>query len=66
MVAGGDVLLATAHRRRIMATPNYEDLINKPSINGHELSGSMSLQDLGIVNPQTATNSEIDEALGWS
>ena len=32
---------------------NYENLINKPRINGVELVGNMSTQDLGIVSENT-------------
>lgn len=36
-------------------TNNYEELINKPEINGVELTGDKSLSDLGIIIP-TATS----------
>lgn len=42
-VAGADNLSA-----------NYEDMLNKPTINGVELSGDLSLEDLGLVEAQAS------------
>ena len=42
-VAGADNLSA-----------NYDDMINKPTINGVELTGDLSLEDLGIVEVKAA------------
>ena len=42
-VAGADNLSA-----------NYDDMINKPTINGVELTGDLSLEDLGIVEVKMA------------
>ena len=43
-------------------TTNYNDLLNKPSINGVELSGNKSLSDLGIINyDDTAIKSDITD-----
>ena len=36
---------------------NYEDMANKPSINGVELTGDLSLEDLGLIE---ASASDID------
>lgn len=33
-------------------TSNYAELLNKPSINGVELNGNMSLKDIGVYNAQ--------------
>ena len=38
-------------------TNDYEELINKPTINGHELSGNMSSDDIGV---QSKINNEYD------
>ena len=44
-VVGGRV------QNSVLAYENdYENLINKPSINNTELNGDLSLEDLGIVN----------------
>ena len=41
-------------------TTNYNDLLNKPSINGVELSGNKTLNDLGITNyDDTQVNNDI-------
>ena len=37
-------------------TKDYEDLINKPSIDGYELSGDVTLEDIGVIDA-------IDDAL---
>ena len=42
-VAGADNLSA-----------NYDDMLNKPTINGVELTGDLSLEDLGIAEVKTA------------
>lgn len=41
-------------------TNDYNDLINKPQINGVELTGNKTPEDLGIL---PLTNAEIDELL---
>lgn len=41
-------------------TGDYADLTNKPKINNVILSGSLSLEDIGI---KAITNSEIDEII---
>lgn len=41
-----------------MAT-NYEDLINKPSINGVELTSDMEISDIGILEMTPEMVSEI-------
>lgn len=40
--------------------PNYSDATNKPQINGVELNGDKSLEDLGM---ESLTNSELEEIL---
>jgi len=42
---------------------DYDGLINKPSINGVELSGDLTLEDLGLGNvPLSAlTSDELDD-----
>lgn len=47
---------------------DYEGLINKPKINHVELSGDLSLQDIGIpdlsnVPTQPLSNEELDEII---
>lgn len=47
---------------------DYEGLINKPTINGVELSGDLTLEDLGIpsvddVPTQPLSNEELDELI---
>lgn len=46
-------------------SPNYTNLDNKPQINGVELSGNKTTEQLGLPTAETATISEIDEALDW-
>lgn len=46
-------------------SPDYTSLDNKPSINGVELTGNRTTEQLGLPTAQTATNAEIDAALGW-
>lgn len=46
-------------------SPDYTNLDNKPSINGVELSGNLTTEQLGLPTAQIATNAEIDAALGW-
>lgn len=41
-------------------TTNYEDLENRPAINGVELEGDKSFEDLGA---EALTNSEIEQLL---
>lgn len=45
--------------------PGYPNLINKPMINGIELNGNVTSQQLGIPEAQAMTITEIDNALGW-
>lgn len=33
---------------------NYEDMTNKPRINGVELTGNLSLEDLGLIEAQAS------------
>ena len=40
-------------------TVNYEDLENKPSINGVELTSDMDLSDIGILEMTPAMVAEI-------
>ena len=35
-------------------TPDYDDLTDKPQINGHELSGNKTSADLGISSITTS------------
>lgn len=48
----GGVMSATLHPAYVVgndtASANYEDMLNKPSINGVELTGDLTLADLGI------------------
>ena len=44
---------------------SYSDLSNKPSINGHELSGNKTSAELGI-NPLTAVYDSATENLSLS
>lgn len=49
-------------------TSDYSELANKPSINGVELSGDLSLEDLGIptpetYEPETASEDDLDNIL---
>ncbi len=45
---------------RVLGTGNYEDLTNKPSIEGVTLLGDRSFRALGL---DPITNSEIDEII---
>lgn len=40
-------------------TSNYDEMTNKPTINGVELSGDLSLADLGICEAQESDIEEI-------
>jgi len=40
---------------------DYDGLTNKPRINGVELSGDLSLEDLGIQELQPLTTTELDD-----
>lgn len=40
---------------------DYDGLTNKPRINGVELSGDLSLKDLGIQELQPLTTTELDD-----
>lgn len=40
---------------------NYEDMDNKPSINGIELVGNLTTEDLGIEVPEITVDSELSE-----
>lgn len=42
---------------------DYSDLNGKPSINGVQLVGDLSLEDIGVT---PVTSEEIDAALGYS
>lgn len=42
-------------------TNDYNDLINKPTINGHELSGDMSSGDIGVADRADNTYDADDE-----
>lgn len=57
----GGVVAATLHPAYVAgsgsASANYEDMLNKPSINGVELVGDLTLADLGIFEVEA---SEID------
>ena len=57
----GGVVSATLNPAYIAGTDsvsaNYEDMANKPSINGVELTGNLSLEDLGLIE---ASASDID------
>lgn len=41
-------------------TDDYNDLSNKPKINGVALAGNKSLSDLGIVDATALSNEELD------
>ena len=45
---------------------DYDDIINKPTINGVELSGDLTLEDLGLgdVPTSTLTPEELDNIIG--
>lgn len=53
-------ILAEGKNEQVSGTFDYNDLINKPSINGVELKGPLSLLDLGIGE---ITNTEIEEII---
>ena len=42
---------------------NYNELINKPTLNGKEIIGNMSCTDYGVLTPEQAAEM-ITEALG--
>lgn len=42
---------------------NYNELINKPTLNGKEIIGNMSCADYGVLTPEQAA-AMITEALG--
>ena len=42
---------------------NYNELINKPTLNGKEIIGNMSCADYGVLTPEQAATM-ITEALG--
>ncbi len=44
------------------SSTNYNDLENKPTVNGVELSGNKTLEDLG---EQTITNSELNDLVNY-
>lgn len=44
-------------------TDDYEDLENKPQINGHEVSGNQTGDDLGLVDQSASLTEEQKEAL---
>lgn len=46
--------------------PDYNNLYNRPSINGVVLSGNHTHEELGFPDVETMTDEEIDAALGWS
>lgn len=46
--------------------PDYASLNNKPEINGVQLIGNHTTEQLGLPTAQTASDAEIDAALGWS
>lgn len=59
-------LVTPAPEKEGSGTNNYDDLTNKPRINGVELVGDLSLEDIGIpdlsnVPTQTLSNEELDE-----
>lgn len=48
-----------------IADVDYEQYVNKPSINGVELAGDVSLSELGLDDVTPLSTDEIDDALGW-
>lgn len=46
-----DITLQTAEVVRVSGSTDYEDLSNKPSINGVELNGNKSAASLGLATP---------------
>lgn len=42
---------------------NYNELINKPTLNGKEIMGNMSCDEYGVLTPEQAV-AMITEALG--
>ena len=44
-------------------TDDYEDLENKPQINGHEVSGNQTGDDLGLMDQSASLTEEQKEAL---
>lgn len=60
--------LATPLVKEPSTSTNYNDLKNKPSINGVELSGNMTLESLGIqpagdYASEALTPAEVDELI---
>lgn len=43
----------------IYSLPNYNNLVNKPTINGVEINGNLSLSDLGIVSGGYTTKGSV-------
>ena len=56
----GSVGFDLGNARSTVGTGNYEKLKNKPSINGVELVGNKSFEDLG---EETITNAELQEII---
>ena len=45
---------------------DYDDLTNRPQINGHLLTGNQSAEDLGLAEPEDIKFTGINQAAGWS
>ena len=58
-----DEILLALIKKAGGGTTDYDDLENKPQINGHEVSGNQTGDDLGLMDQSASLTEEQKEAL---